>query len=146
MPTTELTRTQMNQLRDAYLDLSSNLGQYRIQNMGDLSISEINRLKDFEHTFSNISQNFNLQSVKLLLGSNDVAQAVTNINDTTKDLNEAVKKLKGIKKLIGIATAAVTLAGAVISGNPQAIGQSIAGVVVAITKKDEKDKKDNENG
>ena len=39
MPTTELTRTQMNQLRDAYLDLSSNLGQYRIQNMGDLSIA-----------------------------------------------------------------------------------------------------------
>ena len=85
MPETKLTKAQTDQLRDAFLDLSSNLGQYRMSHSNDISEADVKKLKNFEHQFSNISQNFNMQSASLLLSSADVSDAMASITETTKD-------------------------------------------------------------
>ena len=140
MPETKLTKAQTDQLRDAFLDLSSNLGQYRMSHSNDISEADVKKLKNFEHQFSNISQNFNMQSASLLLSSADVSDAMASITETTKDLNAAVKKIKGIKKIIGVVTAAFDLASAIGTRDFGAITKAIGGVATAISKKDDVEK------
>jgi hypothetical protein len=47
-------------------------------------------------------------------------------------MNKAIKRIKDVQKVIAIATAAVTLGGAIISMNPGAIAEALGGVVTAV--------------
>lgn len=132
MPSTQLTSEQAFQLAQAYQELAAALTKYRFDNWNSMIPEDRQRLEDYEWTLTTYSSDFNQKSVILLLTAPKTQEAVVNIVTTTKNLTQAVKTLQGINKILTIATAAFTLGGAIISGNPSAIGNAIAGAISAV--------------
>lgn len=132
MASTKLTSEQAFQLSQAYSQLREAVGNYRLDNWNQLTPAQRQKLEDYEWTLATNASDFLQKSVVLLLTAPETQQAVNNIVATTKDLVEAVKTLQGINKIFGVLTAAFTLGGAIISGNPIAIAQAIEGAIKAI--------------
>jgi hypothetical protein len=137
MASTPLTSQQAYEIARGFHLMAVAVGTYRFSNWGSLTPDERKELEDYEWTLSNYSSDFNYKSITLLLDSQETQTAVVNITDTTKEMENAIDKLATVGKVIAIATAAFTLGGAIISGNPQAIGNAIAGAVSAVKGDDE---------
>ena len=132
MPSTELSSAQAFEISQSYSQLRDAVGNYRLDNWKILSTEQRQKLEDYEWTLATFASDFLQKSVSLLLNAPQTQKAVGNISATTKELTNAVKTLKDINKILGIAAAAFTLGGAVISGNPQAILDAVAGAVTAV--------------
>lgn len=133
MPTTKLTAEQAFAIADQYHELTVNLGRYRIANRNDLTRQQQTNLFDYEWTFTNASQDFTFKGVSLLLSSAEVGEAVESIVRTTESLNNSVRTLNDIRKILKVAAAGATLAGAIISGHPIAIAQAVSDAASAVT-------------
>ncbi len=132
MPSTELTSEQAFQISQAYYELAVKIGNYRYAKWDDMTPEERQKLGSYENSLLRQSSDFNQKSVVLLLTAPKTQIAVKNITETTKELTKAVKTLKSINKILGIAAAAFTLGGAIISGNPKAILDAIDEAITAI--------------
>jgi hypothetical protein len=126
----KLTSDQAFALAQSYHDLSVELGNYRFRVHHELTPAQRRRLQDLQFDLLNTSTQFNALSISLAL--DDLQQTLDDIGAATDRMNKAIKKLKDIQKVIAIATAAVTLGGAIISMNPGAIADALGGVVTAV--------------
>jgi hypothetical protein len=61
-----------------------------------------------------------------------IGNAVNNIVQVTKDAQAAVKKIDDVQKAIAVATEALSLGAAILSGNPASILAAAGGVANAI--------------
>lgn len=141
MAKTKLNSLQAYEIAHGFYLLAVAVGTYRFDNWSQLTPSQRKNLEDFEWTLSNYSSDFNHKSISLLVNSAETQTAVASITETTEGMKKAIKKLTKINKVIAIATAAFTLGGAIISGNPKAIADAIVGAVAA-TQGDDEDEED----
>ena len=132
MEQTKLDSQQAFEIAKNFHVLAVTIGNYRFDNWNQLSPAQRKSLEDFEWTLSNYSSDFNYKSISLLANSKETKTAIANIKDATQKMKNAITNLTKVGEVIGIATAAFTLGGAIISGDFQAIAKAVAGVVTTV--------------
>ncbi len=129
----KLSSEEAFQLSKSFRELSVSLGDYRFANWSKLSDKEKRACEDAEWSLLNASADIRTAAVGLVLEETELS--FSRLQQTTAEAKKTIKRLEDIRKAINIATAAVSLAGAIISRDPSAIGKTAKGLYEAITKK-----------
>ena len=117
--TTKLTADQARDLAKDYFDLAKALGEYRFDNFDELSPAKRKKIEEFERALLDSSTRFTAKAITISL--EDLTPVLERVGDVTKKMQTSINRLQKIDKVIKIAGSAVQLAGALISGNPEAI-------------------------
>ncbi|HYS94554.1 MAG TPA: hypothetical protein VEL48_14060 [Candidatus Acidoferrales bacterium] len=126
-----LTSADALSLSKSFRDLSVAIGDYRFAHWDALSEADRKMLEDEEWSILNASSDMVTKAVGLALDESD--PAAKKVQGATATALKAVKTLKDISKVIGVATATVGLAAAVISKDPGAIAKNAKAVFDAAT-------------
>lgn len=126
-----LTSAEALSLSKAFRDLSVAIGDYRFSHWDALSEADRKMLEDEEWSILNASSDMVTKAVGLALDESD--PAAKKVQGATVAAQKAVKTLNDIRKVIGVATASVGLAAAVISKDPGAIAKNAKAVFDAAT-------------
>jgi hypothetical protein len=126
-----LTSADALSLSKSFRDLSVAIGDYRFANWDALGEANRKMLEDEEWSILNASSDMVTKAVGLALDESD--PAAKKVQGATASALKAVKTLKDISKVIGVATATVGLAAAVISKDPGAIAKNAKAVFDAAT-------------
>ena len=115
----KLTADQARDLAKSYFDLAKSLGEYRFDNFDELSSAKRKKIEEFERVLLNSSTTFTTMSLNIAL--TDLTPVLERVGDITKKMQTSINHLQKIDKVIKVAGSAVQLAGAILSGNPEAI-------------------------
>jgi hypothetical protein len=126
-----LTSADALALSKSFRDLSVAIGDFRFANWDALGEANRKLLENEEWSILNASSDMVTKAVGLALDESD--PAAKKVQGATASALKAVKTLKDISKVIGIATATVGLAAAVISKDPGAIAKNAKAVFDAAT-------------
>lgn len=126
-----LTSADALALSKSFRDLSVAIGDFRFANWDALGDANRKLLENEEWSILNASSDMVTKAVGLGLDESD--PAAKKVQGATASALKAVKTLKDISKVIGIATATVGLAAAVISKDPGAIAKNAKAVFDAAT-------------
>jgi hypothetical protein len=107
------------------------IGDFRFANWDALGEANRKLLENEEWSILNASSDMVTKAVGLALDESD--PAAKKVQGATASALKAVKTLKDISKVIGVATATVGLAAAVISKDPGAIAKNAKAVFDAAT-------------
>jgi hypothetical protein len=129
----KLTSQEAFLLAKSFRDLSVSIGDYRFANWSHLTDKQRKALEDTEWSLLNASADIRTVAVGLVLDETQLSYE--KLQQTTVDAKKAVEQLADIRKAITIATAAVSLAGAVVSQDFGAIVNTAKGLNDAIMKK-----------
>jgi hypothetical protein len=126
-----LTSADALSLSKSFRDLSVAIGDFRFANWDALGDANRKLLENEEWSILNASSDMVTKAVGLALDESD--PAAKKVQGATASALKAVKTLKDIAKVIGVATATVGLAAAVISKDPGAIAKNAKAVFDAAT-------------
>ena len=126
-----LTSADALSLSKSFRDLSVAIGDFRFAHWDALGEANRTLLEDEEWSILNASSDMVTKAVGLALDESD--PAAKKVQGATASALKAVKTLKDISKVIGVATATVGLAAAVISKDPGAIAKNAKAVFDAAT-------------
>ena len=126
-----LTAADALSLSKSFRDLSVAIGDFRFAHWDALGEANRTLLEDEEWSILNASSDMVTKAVGLALDESD--PAAQKVQGATASALKAVKTLKDISKVIGVATATVGLAAAVISKDPGAIARNAKAVFDAAT-------------
>jgi hypothetical protein len=126
-----LTSADALALSKSFRDLSVAIGDFRFANWDALGDANRKLLENEEWSILNASSDMVTRAVGLALDESD--PAAKKVQGATASALKAVKTLKDISKVIGVATATVGLAAAVISKDPGAIAKNAKAVFDAAT-------------
>jgi hypothetical protein len=126
-----LTSADALALSKSFRDLSVAIGDFRFANWDALGDANRELLENEEWSILNASSDMVTKAVGLGLDESD--PAAKKVQGATASALKAVKTLKDISKVIGVATATVGLAAAVISKDPGAIAKNAKAVFDAAT-------------
>ena len=126
-----LTSADALALSKSFRDLSVAIGDFRFAHWDALGEANRTLLEDEEWSILNASSDMVTKAVGLALDESD--PAAQKVQGATASALKAVKTLKDISKVIGVATATVGLAAAVISKDPGAIAKNAKAVFDAAT-------------
>jgi len=126
-----LTAADALSLSKSFRDLSVAIGDFRFAHWDALGEANRTLLEDEEWSILNASSDMVTKAVGLALDESD--PAAQKVQGATASALKAVKTLKDISKVIGVATATVGLAAAVISKDPGAIAKNAKAVFDAAT-------------
>jgi hypothetical protein len=115
----KLSAAQARKLAEEFHRLSTELGDYRFAHWDALSRDERISIEAMEWSLLNASSDFTAAAVDVSV--DDVSPVVKRVASSTRRMKAAIKKARRAGKVIDIATAAVKLTGAIVSGNPAAI-------------------------
>lgn len=115
----KLTADQARDLAKTYFDLAKSLGEYRFDNFDELSPAKRKKIEEFERELLDSSTKFTAKAITISL--DELTPVLERIGDVTKKMQKSINHLQKIDKVLKIAGSAVQLAGAIISGNPEAI-------------------------
>jgi hypothetical protein len=121
-----LTAQQANNLANNFLGLAQAIGDYRFDNWNTLSKAENQKLGDFQ--WSILSYGEDILALSTALVMDDVQDSLAQINNVTLEIKETIKSLNQLQKAINVAASIVSLGGAIVSKNPQAIVAGIQSV------------------
>lgn len=120
----ELTSKEAFQLSKGLRNVSIAIGDYRFQQWDGLSESQRRTLEDAEWSLLNASSDVLTAAVGLVLDETQWGcDALKKLTDSAK---ETLKQLAAMRKAIRIATAAVSLAAAIVSKDLGAIAKNAA--------------------
>ena len=128
----KLTAQEAFLLAKSFRDLSVSLGDYRFENWSQLTDKQKKTIEDAEWSLLNASADIRTVAVGLVLDETQLSYE--KLQQTTSDAKKAVGLLENIRKVIGVAAAAVSLAGAIISQDFGAIVNTAKGLCDAIRK------------
>ncbi len=117
MPTVDAEQSRT--IARLYAELAATLSEYRFSHWTELSKQQRAELESHEWTLLTYSSNMTTHAVRLTVA--DVADAVADVTRATRKLAAAGRRIANIKRGLAVASAAVTLGGAVASGNAIAI-------------------------
>jgi len=120
---------QAAQLSDLFLKLSIAIDQVR-DNTPALTADQVQTLGTVARHLDEISGQLNAAAVAQILQR--IQPNINQIVQATKDAQQAVKTIKKIENVVAIATASLSLATAILAGNPQTILSAAAGVGSAV--------------
>ena len=127
---TTLTDDQMQQLAQAFHDISVAIGQVRldaIKGGASLTDSPIVQLQGYVFSLKNVSDNLAVQSANLTL--QNVGQTLNQISVATQTADHALDKLANIDKAVQIASAVIVLGAAITTHDPSQIANAAKSVV-----------------
>jgi hypothetical protein len=113
------TAEEARELSELFRDLAVQLGDYRFSNWGTLSSDERKNIEDTEWSLLNASSDFTTIAVGIDLANLDAD--IRKIERATNKARQAIRTANTVKNVLKVATAAISLAGAIISKNPQSI-------------------------
>lgn len=120
----QLTPQQANILANDFLALSQAVGQYRYMYNNVLHQPDKQMLSDIHWSLLNYANDLFTFSAVIVLG--DVQNELASIASITQRMANNYKKIKNVQKAIEIASVLVNLGGALMSGNPIAIINTVA--------------------
>jgi hypothetical protein len=120
------------QLSDDFLQMSMAIDQIRATST-NLSDADAQRLGMTARQLDELSDQLNAAAVAQILAS--IQPQLASITQATQAAKDALKKAENIQKDFNIAGAALTLAAAILAGNPSTIASAVGGVVSAVTGK-----------
>jgi hypothetical protein len=123
----KLTADQARNLARSYFNIAQALGEYRFDNFDTLSAAKRKQIEELERTLLSSSTTFTAIAISISL--DDLAPVLDRVSEVTKQMEDAINQLQKVDKVIKIATAAVQLAGAIVSGNPEAIFKAASDTV-----------------
>jgi len=129
---TTLTDDQMQQLAQAFHDISVEIGQVRldaIKSGASLTDPGIVQLQGYVFSLKNVSDNLAVQSANLTL--QNAAQALNQISLATQAADHTLSKLNDIDKAVQIASSVIVLGAAITTCNPSQIATAAQAVVSA---------------
>lgn len=127
---TTLTDDQMQQLAQAFHDISVAIGQLRldaIKTGASLTDSRIVQLQGYVFSLKNVSDNLAVQSANLTLQNAD--QVLNQISVATQTADHALDRLASIDKAVQIASAIIVLGAAITTHDPSQIANAAKSVV-----------------
>ena len=127
----KITSNEAFELSKGFRKLSVELGDYRFDQWNNLTPSQRQKIENDEWTLLNASSDMITMAVGLVL--DETVVRFNELKKSTLEAKKAVKKLKEIKKIIKITTAAVQLAGAIVSKDLGAIAKRTKGLFEAAT-------------
>lgn len=107
--------------------LSSDLGDYRFSNWDNLTKEERARIESMEFTLLNYSSD--MTAVAIEIATDDVQQYVSQIKQATNKLDGVLNRIEKTRKVISVATKAITLAASIGTGNLSAIKEASDGLI-----------------
>ena len=129
----KLNSEQLFALSKSLRETSVAIGDYRFANWDALKPKQRSQLEGAEWSLLNASSDVTTIAVGLVL---DESQwAFDKLKGLIEKSNKTLKTLNQVREAINLATAAVGLAGAIISKNPQAIAQQAKGLFDIINNK-----------
>src|SRR5579871_6692715 len=129
MPSGATPQEQAAQLSDLFLKLSIAIDQVR-DTAPALSAEQVQMLGTVARHLDELSEQLNAAAIADILQR--IQPNIAQIVQATKDAQQAVKTIKKIENVVAIATASLTLATAILAGNPQTILSAAAGVASAV--------------
>ena len=103
-------------------DMSVSIGNYRFEKWNDLSEEQRKTLGKAEWSLLNASSDVLTSAIGLVL--DETQWSFDRLKELTNSANETLKQLEVIRKAIRVATAAVSLAAAIVSKDLGAIGKN----------------------
>jgi hypothetical protein len=125
-----LTDDQMQQLAQAFHDISVAIGQIRLDAIkagASLTDPPIVQLQGYVFSLKNVSDNLAVQSANLTL--QNVDQILNQISVATQTADHALDKLADIDKAVQIASAVIVLGAAITTHDPSQIANAAKSVV-----------------
>jgi HPt (histidine-containing phosphotransfer) domain-containing protein len=123
---TKITSQDAIDLAKQFKEAAVAVGDFQLQNWDNLSKDDRRSLTDVEYTLLDYSQDLVTYAVGKAL--DDAQASLAQIKDATARANRVVKTVNDVKKVIGIATALVTLGAAIYTGNVGGIVTALKGV------------------
>ena len=123
----KLTSKQTNELAHNFLAMAQAIGDYRYENFDTLSKDQNQKLSDLHWSILNYSGDLYVLSATLVI--DDVQNSLTSIESITTQIKATYKELQNVQKAINVAASIVTVGASILSKNPQAIGDSIGGLI-----------------
>jgi hypothetical protein len=125
-----LTKEQARAMAEGFLEASRALGTYRFDHWADLAPAERRRLEDAEWELLNHANAFVTAAVGLAL--QDMERDLKTIAEATGTAREAIGKINAVKNVLTIASALLTLCGAIASHDPGAIADAAKAAVKSV--------------
>ena len=126
----QLTSDQALDLSQQFQGLSVSLGDFRFSHWIALSPAQRHAIGSSEWSLLNASSDMITAAVGLALDESECG--FQSLQDSTNKAKAAIQTLEAIQTVIDIATAAVGLAGAIISKDPGAIAKCVAAVYAEV--------------
>ena len=117
-----------------YKGVAFEISEYIYHNISTIPKDQLTKLFDDETRISTYANTFFSLAENLVFSDDTQIVSLTN---ATEEVNIALKKIKKLNKIINISASVITLATAILNGNPQTIAKSVAEVIGAATKGDE---------
>lgn len=127
----KMTADEARALASEFRDLSVQLGDFRFENWGSLTPAKRREIEDAEWSLLNSSSDMITTAVGIDL--TNLQNGLKAITDATAKAKKAVATINTVKDVLGVAAAAIVLAGAIASQNPNAIA-SAAGELFKVAK------------
>lgn len=128
----ELTFADACELSNRFRDLSREVTRWRTQHSSEPDLRQCQgRLEDLEARLLTIANELTTAAVGLILDESETS--AESLKEVTGRARDAVKKLQAVAKVIVVATAAASLAGAIASKDPAGIGRNAKSLYAAIT-------------
>ncbi|GAB3805067.1 hypothetical protein GCM10028819_37650 [Spirosoma humi] len=115
----ELTTDQARKLARSYFDLAQALGEYRFDKFDELTPAKRKKIEEVERVLLDSSTAFTALALSISLA--DLEPVLARIEEVTTTMKEQINDLQKVDRVLKLAGSAVQLAGAILSGNPEAI-------------------------
>lgn len=115
----ELTADQARKLARSYFDLAQALGEYRFDKFDELIPAKRRKMEEFERALLDSSTAFTALAMSISLA--DLEPVLARIEEVTTTMKDNINDLQKVDRVLKLAGSAVQLAGAILSGNPEAI-------------------------
>ncbi|MFH0781890.1 MAG: hypothetical protein V2B20_08055 [Pseudomonadota bacterium] len=129
----KLSSQDVFQISKSFRELSVSLGDYRFANWSQLSDKQKRALEDAEWSLLNASADIRTAAVGVVLEETELS--FEKLQQTTSEAKMTIECLEDIRKVIKMSSAAVSLAGAIISRDPSAICKTAKDLYKVITTK-----------
>jgi hypothetical protein len=123
----KLTAIQIIEIAKQLKTVARSISDFQIDNWSNLSTEDFNKLNKSERDILLTVQDLIAQSVIVLAENSE--NLISKVTDITGRINNTLKQIDNINKVIEIATASVFLVSAIVSQNPAAIKLSIEGII-----------------
>ena len=124
---TEISPEDARKLAREYYLLAVSLGKRRFKDWDKLSPAERQEIESREWTLLTFSSDMTSRAMIAVAG--DIERSVQDIAAATQSLRKAIERADDARSMIRDATRAISLAGAIFSGNAAAIAGALAAIV-----------------
>ncbi len=122
---------QAEELAQMFFDLSNAVDDFRLRNFTTIPPAEQQQLKDQAQALATRGQQYTAEALGAILA--DIQPHLKNIQQATRDAQDALAHLNEVAKAIAIVDAAVGLAGSIATGDLGSIGANAQGLFKAIS-------------